>query len=864
MISRFLRRIRRLFQKDDLAEEMELHRAMVEDAQRSQGLSAEDARYSARRLMGNATQAGEEARQVWLAGWIESVWQDLRYAARSLKSQPGFTFMALLALVLGIGLNTSLFTAINAVLFRQWDVPEPERVVHVLLTNRYSGFGGFSIPAVRFLNENSKSVEGATVGRPYQVVLDETGGGPNSRAVFVTGNYFDVMQVGMTLGRGFAPGEDDANAPSAVAVLSHFLWSTKYASDRDILGHKITVEDVPFTVIGVASEKSGGGIEDRTDLWAPMASLKLTRPNDTGIEPLLHSPEWCCSEAVARLRPGVTREAAQAEWNTLFRQYSESMNQPPADILLTGTAMLDHPQRRQTAAPVIALVLAAFGSILLLACANVSNLLLARASARQREIGVRIAIGAGRARVVRQLLTESLLLAGIASGVSLLLAWVLPGMMLRLLNQTPPANLQLTPDGNVLLYALAISVVAAVAFGLAPALRGIGAASDALKQQSKHASARFPLRGLLLGVQVAISVALLVGAGLLVRGLDRARSMDLAFRTDGVTAISVTLPTNGYDVPRQTAFFDDLAARLAANGDRIGLTTLLPLGDSRSQTNFTVDGAQTNPSMLVQRVSAGYFDVLQIPIVLGRNFLPEDRARGSILINESLARLYWEGRSPVGEMVSMGRDKHKIVGVVRDSQIYGIGSVPPTCFTPFAPDGHAFAGPTGVLVPQSLASAAVATVRTMEPRAGTAAITLAEQIERSLGDSIGIARLAGALGLLALLLATVGVYGVVSYSVEQRKREIGIRMALGARPAEVAALVLQQNSRGVVFGLVVGLGISIALATVLESELYGLSPFDPLAYGGVLALLLGAATVASLFPARRAARMDPVRALHHD
>lgn len=866
MILRLFRRVKRIFQKNDLAEEMELHRAMLEDTQREQGLSDQEARYAARRVMGNVTQAAEEARQVWLAQWVESVWQDLGYAARSLKSQPGFTFMALLALVLGIGLNTSLFTAINSVLFRQWDVPEPDRMVNVLLRNQFSGYGGFSLASVRFLNENSKTVEGVAVARPYRVVLDSPGGEPNANGSFVTGNYFEVIKVAMTLGRGFISSEDDATAPTAVAVLSHNAWTERYAADPAILGRTIQVEEVPFTVIGVLGEAFGGTVENSVDFWAPLASLKLTRPNDTGIAPMLMSPDWCCSGAMARLRSGFSRQQAQAEWNTLFGQYSESIKRKPSEILLTGTAMLDHPQRRRQAAPVIGILMTAIGSILLLACANVSNLLLARASSRQREIAVRIAIGASRMRVVRQLLTESLLLATIASAASLLLAWFLPSLMLRLLNQEPPANLHLTPDLNVLLYSLVITMVAAVGFGLVPALRGVGDTGDASSLKSKHSSQRFRLRGVLLGIQVTVSVTLLIAAGLLARGLSYAHTLDLAFRTEGVSAVNVTLPSNSYDASRQAEFYDTLAARLAAGGDPVGLSTVIPLGNSRSQTNFSVADPNTpeNPSMLIQRVSADYFKVLEIPILLGRNFLPEDRVRGSILVNESLARMYWPDRSPVGEIVTIGREKHEIVGVVRNAQIYEIGSVPPTTFAPFVPDGHAFSGPTAVLVPEALASSALATVRQMESRAGASAVAMTAQVDASLGDSAGIAKMAGALGLVALLLATVGVYGVVSYSVEQRRREIGIRMALGAKPGEVAGLVLKRNSWGVTIGLVVGLALSMALSGVLESELHGVSRFDPVAYGSVLTLLLAAAVAASLIPARRAARMDPVRALHHD
>jgi predicted permease len=669
LLRRFRYLLRRRREARELAEEIELHRAMAEDAQRAAGLSEEAARAAARRLMGNVTLAREDARRVWLAAWLESILQDLRYAVRSLASQPGFTAMALLALVLGIGLNTSLFTAINAVLSRPWNVPEPDRVVNAYTMNRQFGPGlaGFALTGVRFLNENSRTIEGALAFRTYEVDLD---GAAGTRAAFVTGNFFNVLGVGMRTGRGFSTAEDVARSPVTVAVISHFLWTKRYGANLDIIGRAVRLDGVPFTVIGVAGESFAGTTENRTDVWAPFASLPLVRANNPALPGLLTDPGRCCSEVAARLRQGVSREQAQSELNALYRQYSAEVQRDPAEILLTGTAMLDHPQRRRRAAPVLALLLVAVGAILLLACANVSNLLLARAAARQREIAVRVALGAGRWRVVRQLLTESVLLAAIASAGGLLLACVLPDLILRFMGQAPPTNLHLTPDGNVLAYAVGIAALCALASGLAPALRGTRVSvSEAMKRQSAHASPRIPLRGTLLGVQVAVSVALLVAAGLLVRGLNRARSLDLGFQTEGVTAIQVTLPPNVYDPAREGAFFDDLVAKLDPTGESVGVSLLLPLGERREYTDFGGVQCASRTPVLTQRVSQGYFDVLRIPILAGRNFLPQDGGRGSILVNEALARVCWAGRSPVGERVNIGGRAREIVGVVRDAQV---------------------------------------------------------------------------------------------------------------------------------------------------------------------------------------------------
>jgi predicted permease len=862
---RYLLHLRR--EARDLTEEMEAHRAMAEDRERAAGLSEEEAHYAARRLLGNATQSREDSGHVWLAAWIGSVFQDLRYAARSLRSQPGFTSLALLALILGIGLNTSLFTIFNAVAVRPWPVRDPGRVVTLLSSAPKSRqYGGFSVAAYRYLNEHSHTLAGAVIERPQGVTLDQAD--PIS-AHFVSGNYFSVLGVEMTLGRGFTNDEDTVDGPQAVAVLSHGAWQTRYGADPNILGRRILLDDVPFTVIGIADQDFTGTAQGRYDLWAPLASLTVARPNDSSVRAWLTNPGYCCSQMSARLAPGVSRELATAELNTLIRQFQSDLAEQPREITLAGTTFLGRPDAKERAIPVMLLLAAAVGAILLLACANVSNLLLARAAARRREIAVRVAIGAGRGRIVRQLLTESLLLAATASGFGLLLAYMLPDFVLRHMVQDPP-NVRLTPDTTVLAYAVGIAVFTAIVFGLAPALRGTRVTiSDAMKQQNGHASARFPLRGALLGVQVTISVTLLVGAGLLIRGLWNARTLDPGFRTAGVTNVTVNLPVNSYDAARSRIFFDDLLTQMSSlTNDPVGIAAFPPLSNGRYMTGFTLPGwdPKRNDQVLVQWVNAGYFDALHIPIVAGRNFIPEDRERRNIVINETMARHYWPGQNPVGQAILVRPDRREIVGIVRDSQVYGLGPVEPVFFEPFAGGPHAvLPSSSAVLVVSSTeANAASEAVRRSESRAVVTTESLSAQLDRWLTSTRAGAQLAAALGLLALLLATVGVYGVIAYSVEQRRREIGVRMALGARPSEIVGLILKKNSRAILCGLVIGLALSLAASKLLESSLFGVSRLDPLAYGGVLALLLLAGVTASVIPSRRAVRTDPVRVLHYE
>lgn len=846
----------------ELAEEIETHRQMLEDRQRAAGLSEQDARHAAQRAMGNATLAREDARGVWIATWLQSVFQDLGYAARSLRSQSGFTALALLALGLGIGVNTSLFAWYNAIALRPWPVRDPGRVVRVS-SGGYQR--GFSMAEYRYLSAHSHSVAGLALESIARVSLDGQADEPDVWIQFVGGNYFSLLGVDMELGRSLAAVEDRMEAPEAVAVLSFQTWQTRYRGDPGILGRRIRLNDLPFTVIGVVG-KDFRGTSVNCALWVPLASKPLIDP---AARVSLASTNWCCN-MVARLAPGVPREQARAELITLSRQFQSGIGQPPHDINLYGTTRLDRGGSNKYFYQLFALLLAAFGSVLLLACANVANLLLARAAARQREIAVRICIGAGRLRIVRQLLTESLLLAALGSGLGLLLAHVLPGFIL---SRMAPlySDLNLTPDPTVLAYSIAIAVFSAALFGLAPALRATRiSVGEGMKQQGAHASPRFPLRGVLLGVQVAISVTLLAGAGLLTRGVWQALSLDLGFKIKGVTTINVNLPSKSYDQARRRAFFDDVVQQMKPFG-QVGVGYPPPSGIVRAP--IALAGEKTADARQVGwgTANAGYFDVLGVPIVAGRNFIPAGREPRNILINETMARDFWPGQNPIGRaifdsgdrffsrLIFNGGDRLEIVGVVRDAQLTGPGPIEPTFFQ------QAYA--TTLLVPEDLSSIAAAVVRRLEPRAVVTSAPLSDQLERLLpflAATRQAMQVASALGALALLLATIGVYGVISYSVEQRRREIGIRMALGARSGEILGLILGCNAVPVVCGLAAGLAVSLAGSKVLESLLHGVSRFDPLAYGAVLAVLLAAAAAACAIPARRATSIAPVEALRQD
>jgi len=794
-------------------------------------------------------------------GWIDGWLKDLRYAASSLVARPGFTAMALLALVVGIALNVGVFTAINSLLTRPWNVPEPERVVNAYAFNPKAGPGywGFPLAGVRFLNDNSRTIEGAFAERTDRARVIANGLEVSTRASYVTANFFDVLDVGIDAGRAFRPEENSPASPVAVAVISHWLWTERYGRDPLAIGQTMTVQGIPFTVIGVAAEGFAGTSEDRTDVWVPLATLQFTystAPSRT--RAFFDDPAYCCSAVAARLRTGVSLEQATAEWNTLYGEYLRELGVEPVEIVLTGTAMLDHPQRRQQIAAPFTLVFVTFGGVLLLACANVTNLLLARAAARQSEIAVRMAIGAGRRRIMRQLLTEAGVLALAAAALSLPLAYVLPSAALRLMGQSLPTGLSLAPDANVLLYALGIAVVCTLAFGLAPALQTTRLDPiAAIKGRGATTGRKTRLRGLALGAQVAVSTALLVAAGLLLRGVDYARDVDFGFRIDGVSAVAVTLPPNAYAPEAEAQLYDTVVARLDST-EPVGISYRMPLGERQEFT-----GAACVPGFVrTYMVTPGFFDVLGIPVVEGRNMVAADTQRNAVVVNETFARLCSPGQSMAGQTQDIGGRQLEIAGVVRDAQLHGTGGVDPIVFMPFAPGPER--GEAVLLTPTALAERAAAIVRGIDSRATAEVVTMREQVERWLGDSRGLARMAGTIGFLALLLAAVGVYGVFSYYVEQRRREIGVRIALGAKSRQVVWLVVRENAAALVGGLAAGLLLAVGESLVLRSELNGMSPADPFAYVGVLLVMLVTGVAACIVPARRAARTEPNTVLHYE
>jgi len=819
----------------ELAEELEFHRSHGDSA----GL-------------GNGTLAREDARAIWIWPWLESVGQDLRYAIRNLRRQPGFALLALLTLGVAIGLNTSLFAVFDAVALRTWPVKDPKHVVKIFSMTQ-QGPRGFSLAEFRYLRDHSKTFSGIVAVSDARVRFGWEAFGKATISAFVPHDYFQVLGVQMERGRGFLPEEERLEQPENVMVLGYALWRDHFGSDPEMVGKTIRVSEIPFIVVGVAAEDFTGSVEAGAEqLWMPLPAVLSFSMNLEDTRSFLTNPHDCCSGIAGRLAAGVSKEQGRGELEVLSRQFHTENRLDASAVGLTEPTLLAGHSKRKSILPVFALMFTGVMLVLLLACANVSNLLIARAAARQREIEVRRAIGAGRARIIRQLLTEGLVIAAGASALGVALGWKLPAYIFVLIGDGPGVNL--TPDFSTIGYACALAAIACLAFALAPALHGT---------RPKSSQAKLPLRSFLLGSQVAISVVLLLGAGLMVAGVQHAHEHDLGFRVADVNVISIDLPAHSYDAKRLMAFSTQLQHELesVAPGG-FGITAREPLSHARwNSFAFRLPGEsdKTGHDAEYQQISAGYFGVLGIPIVAGRNFESGDEARNAIVINQAMAKRYFESQNPLGKSIITGTDTRVIVGVMRDAYLTGLDQLVPLFFQPF----------TGEETPHVLARAdfpgaadlVAQTVKGLEARARIQSVPLSENLARILQPMQVMAGIAGALGVFALVLAVIGMSGVFAYVVQQRTKEIGIRMALGAEPKQVIALVLAGTARAAIIGLAIGYVAAAGGAKLLAEYLYGVSPYDSRAYFEVAAILAISALAAAYLPARRATRVDPLTAL---
>jgi putative ABC transport system permease protein len=860
MFTRLRARFRNRRFDDDLAEELRFHEEMKRQELEAAGRSTDAARHEARRALGNVTRMREDSRRVWIAGWLESLWQDARYAARMLRRQPLHSATAVAVLVLAIGMSTSLFTLLQATVLAPWPARDPDRVVRIWARAGAEHVGP-SVDEYRFVQQHATRLAGVAVyfsGGGAR--LQAPGRGETyPRVALVSSNFLDVMGARIQLGTGFLADDDRPGMRRTPAIISDRLWRSYLEADPDVIGRTVTVNKTIFTIVGVV-DPAFDGLERPLDLWLPLSAVPATGMV-TAVGLSSPASANCCISMVARLADGVDRPQAQQEVQLLHERFTSAARRKSGIVEVFGTATADMPGRRDL--KTLPMIAGALGLVLVLACANVGNLQLARGLGRRRELATRTAIGASRARVVRQLLVEGLVLSSVAGIIAVAIARFVTAAYLKA--SVPVPDLVRTSgliDWRVVGFTAGLCTLACLLFALAPALR-VTRRTIPLGSLDRGSTrrARFHLREGLLAVQITICTVLLIGASLVTRAIGHAMTFDPGFRVAGIQRVSVSVRSDG---PTQEFQRQLIAVLEREVSEPIATTYHGIFVDFPFTMGIALPGEAPHEHRQVTRrsVSARYFDVLGIPLVGGRMFATE--AKNEVVVNEAFVRAFWRGEDPVGGTVRHIDDKgavagtHTIVGVARDAYLAGLDDIPPIVFRPTT-GGTLIAGGGSQTVDRIRAIA-----RGLDPHATVRAQPLANEIESLLRESRFGAQVALGIGLLGLLLASVGVLGVFAYAVEERRREIGVRLALGAARRQIVAMLISTSGRSMIAGLALGLLLSLACGPLLRSYLYGLHPLDPVAYGGVLLLLTVTGVLATFVPARRACQVDPAVTLRDE
>lgn len=886
--------LRALFRREEI--ERDLHDELQDYIEASAadnvraGMSDEQAWRAARLALGSTDAVKEEVRAVGWENRIEACWYDVRYAARVLRKSPGFTIVAVLMLALGIGANVSLFSIVNTVLLQPLPFSDPSRLV--MLWESLPQIGSpripFSAPDFKFVEHGQKSF--VTVGAFQNKAFDISGQGEPDRVIGarVSASIFPMLGVEPIVGRYFTAQEDGPG--KNVVILSYGLWQRRYGGRPDILGTTIELERQPYTVIGIMPKRfvfplSGPPANPfPAALWVPMAF--------TPDELQAWGKRYTLS-VLARLRPDLSLEQARSEGDSLGQAIQK---QYPQDILKdfygARLGIPVFPWHQQVVGPVrplLLILMVAVGMVLLIACANVATLLLSRAAARRSEIAVRRALGATRARLLQQLLTESFLLALVGGGCGLLLAFAGKRVLLALAPANIPLAQQVRFDGFVLLFMAAVSCLTAILFGLSPALHGTsGGLLHSLQEGGRGGSSgrtRQHLQSALVAVEFGLSVVLLVGAGLLLRSFGKLIRTDLGIQPDHVLTMSVPLPVQAYPQAAQVRnLYQQLIDALPSvpGVKAAGMAQDLPLRAPVVHT-FQIEGRPevgTPPVATESWVLGDYFNAMKIPLHAGRLFTPFDRetAPPVVIVSQQMAKLYWRGQDPIGKRLRHEDNQPwmTVVGVVGDVNDAPAGRQQrPHIYIPFyqvsekltadSVVGEARSMNLAVRTqpdPGSVASEVIAKIHSLDPDLAAANVeTMQQAIYSSLGGPRFNTSLLGVFAGFALFLSAIGIYGTLAYAVTQRRHEIGIRVALGAKPRDVLWFVLGWGTRLVCLGAVFGNTAALALTRLMSGLLYGVRATDPPTFGAVIVLLLVVALLASYVPARRAAGVDPMVAL---
>ena len=863
LLQRLRARLRNRRFDDDLREELRVHEEMKREELEGSGIPADEARAAARRALGNATLMREDARRVWVASWLESVLQDARYAVRSLARQPLHTMTALSVLVLAIGLGTTLFTLFKGAVLTPWPARDPGRVVRITATAEGRDVGP-SVAEYQLYAGQARTLS--------TVAVYVTGGGNRLDArgratagpasAYVSSTFFSVLRARLQAGVGFIP-DDDLPGGRPVAIISHYLWRSHFNEDPAAVGLPVAIDGKPFTIIGVVEPRIDG-LGRQIDLWLPLSAIAAVGPMmSAGID--ADKAPNCCINTVARLADGVSRERARLELQILHERFTSATRQKSGAVALYGTSNLAGPTGADVG--VIGAVAAAVGLVVLLACANVGNLQLARGLARRRELATRVAIGASRGRVVRQLVVEGLVLAASAGVASVAAAAMLAPLVMSVLgSDLPPAIAsRYQTDWQVVAFTAAICGLTCLGFALAPALHATRATIPlSAMDRGGTRRVRFALRGGLLATQIAACTVLLLGAGLVTRAIVHAMTFDPGFDIARLTRVSVIQP-HGTPVEATRGFRRDLIDLLERDVvEPVAASETSPFTDFPFLIRVVLPGEQPSQyrEVLRRSVSARYFDVLGVPLSSGRMFASS--APDEVVVNEAFVRTFFDGQDPVGRSIREIDRKgavaraHTVVGVAKDAYVTGLRRIQPVLFRPTTRGTLLTAG--GAAMVERIRAVAAG----LDTEARVRSWPLTDDLREELHESRVGAAVAWAIGLLGLLLASVGVLGVFAYAVEERRREIGVRLALGAGRSHIVRMLVSTSGRGMLVGLAAGLLLSLACGPVLRSYLFGLHPLDPIAYLGVITLLGFTAILATLVPARRACRVDPAVTLREE
>jgi len=872
----------------DLDDEVQAHLELLAEEFVRNGMSQPDARAAARREFGGVDQVKEIYRDQRGLPFLDTLSQDVRYALRQLRRNRGFAAVAILTFALGIGANTAIFTLIDGLLLRWLPVRDPQQIVQLTIVRPDAPRPGQSLsyPLVRALSAQTPALFSGLFGFSNTTFLVGSRDAPERvRGAWVTGAYYETLGLKPASGRLLTPGDDRLGANPA-AVITDGYWERRFARDPRISGTTMLVEGVPVTIVGVTRPPfTGVDVGDSADITLAIGVVPQILPTQASL--LDADTTWL--QVFARPRDGVSRSQAKAGlavvWprvvDEVVRASDEGTRRRVVGTTLnlidggTGWTLL----RQQFLQPLFVLM-ALVGLVLLIACANVANLLLARAMARRREIAIRLAIGAGRARIVRQMLTESILLslAGAAAGLSL--AWFIERFLISLLSSArrTPIMLELTPHWHVLAYTTATAVITGVLFGLAPALRASTAGSAAaLTTGSKViGESRGRLAPSLVVAEVALSLLMLVGAGLFVGTLQNLRHRDVGFRHDGILLADIDGAQTGRDGPQLTAFYAELlreAERVpGVRSASLSLITPLAGGGISSPNLVARNGQPLGGETYFNGVGPRYFVTLKTPVVAGREFSESDAGSAPhvAVANETFIKRHFSGVAALGQHVSIFGDDVQIVGVVKDAVYESLRDAPPpTVYMPIAQARSDPSRPVTLAIDAGDSSSPLSLTfeRLLQPKFPGVPVrvrTFSGQIERALIRERLMATLAGGFGVLALVLASVGLYGLLAYTVARRTNEIGVRMALGAGRARVVQLVMSDACRLVGLGTALGLLAAPLTSRLVASMLFGLAPTDPATLVAAAAVLGVSGLIASFLPAYRAARVDPMVALRQE